>query len=172
VVLSAYGDTRICRWDSRTGEPIGKPLYSANRYWSSPAFGVIDDAPVIIAGIGGTIGCWDVRTGKVCGKPIKGGIRLCSNDSRWAKSTVFRSSSEGDFNGTIRRWDALTAEAIGKPLRGHTSWINALAFGAIDGASAVVSASADETIRRWNARTGEAIGDPLEGHTSSSKHSQ
>jgi WD40 repeat protein len=55
-------------------------------------------------------------------------------------------------------------EPIGEPLRGHTDAVNAVAVGAVDGRTIVVSGSEDLTVRLWDARTGKPISEALVGH--------
>jgi WD40 repeat protein len=59
-----------------------------------------------------------------------------------------------------QRWDAGTDNPIGEPLN-QSMFASALAVGAINDRSVILSGGADGKVHRWDAISGQPIGDPL-----------
>ncbi|TFY52916.1 hypothetical protein EVJ58_g9743 [Rhodofomes roseus] len=159
-------DRMFCKWDTYTGDPIGKPLELAaskaglfNQATESIAFA--PNGKRIAASFykyTGTTWLWDAETGAMM-------ARLLLVDSR-APDVKFSPDSAYIVSGikdAVRVWDAETGDAIGQPIQGHTMNVLSLAF-SLDG-KFVASGSADTTVRVWSFEHGRLGGHRvLKGH--------
>jgi WD40 repeat protein len=63
------------------------------------------------------------------------------------------------------RWAHWQATGVSRRLTSHTGWVNAVAFGEVDGRPVIVCGDTDGMVRVWDARSGRTRGQPLTGHT-------
>jgi WD40 repeat protein len=153
-IITASADKTARIWNSRTGEPIGKPLQHKSRVYAA-AFDSTGDR-LLTASEDNTAEIWDAGTGEPIGGPMQHEVFAAAHvpvfDSTGQRVVTFA-------NKTARIWNSRTGEPIGKPLQ-HAARIRAGDFD--PEGQRVVTASEDQTARIWDAGTGEPIGGPLQ----------
>ena len=119
---------------------------------------------------------WRLADGAPVGEPLRGhtgrvnavAVGALPDGTPVIVSGSNRALNDYRADDTVRVWRLADGTPVGEPLTGHTSWVNAVAVGALpDGTPVIVSGSHDDaTVRVWRLADGAPVGEPLTGHTS------
>ena len=147
LLASADGAGTVRLWDSRTGQPRGKPLL-VNKLSGVNGVAFSPDGKLLAtAGSDGMVRLWDPATGQPRGKPLRASVGATGFVKGVAFSPDGKLLASAGGDGTVRLWDPRTGQLVGVPQRGGAS-VNAVAFSP-DG-KLLASASGDGTIRLWD----------------------
>jgi WD40 repeat protein len=178
IVISGSNDQTVRVWDLSTGKSIGTPLIGHTGWVLSVTAGQLDGRPVAISGSDdGTVRVWDLAAGVLVDGPLTGHTSYVNSVAVaefYGRSVVI----SGSPDKTVRIWDldsgalvndpltgrSSDVQSAGDPFVGHSSSVNSVAIGELDGRPVVVSGSSDTTVRVWDLATGAPVGEPYAGH--------
>ena len=129
-MVSGSYDQTLRLWDTKTGQPIGKPITGHLDRVNSVAFSP-DGSRFVSASDDMTLRLWDAKTGDPIVKPITGHTNRINSVAFSPDGSRIVSGSGNPHGGsyndsTLRLWDANTGLPIGKPIIGHTDGFLAL----------------------------------------------
>jgi WD40 repeat protein len=141
-------------WDTRSGDPIGKPLRPNGLLSRAAAFSP-NGRQIVTASRDGTVRIWDAPTGVQVGTLLghKGFVYSAAFSPDGARIVT------ASQDGTARIWDARSGDSIGTLLEEDKGQLHSAAFSP-DG-TRIVTASLDGQVRIWDARSRAYVGKTL-----------
>jgi WD40 repeat protein len=120
----SYSLDLIRIWDTKTRQPIGKPIGGPDGFYLFSAMTVSKDSRRIAASNGNVIQQWDAQTGEPVGPRMEGHDKDI-NDLSYSPDGRYLVSVSKDR--TLRFWDTLSGSQIGEPVDtavvGDTSYV-------------------------------------------------
>jgi WD40 repeat protein/tRNA A-37 threonylcarbamoyl transferase component Bud32 len=155
TALTVTVDGTVRRWDTATGEPLGKP-WKAKGPVRAVAFSP-DGTTLVTAGDDGTVRLWEAATGKLLGEALP-------EHTDWARAVAFGPDGQtvvtGGLNGTVRLWKAGTLLPAGQVLLPKDGAVRALCLAPDGNRLLTVSRGGEEgddtAVRLWAVADGKA----------------
>ncbi|KAG9122248.1 hypothetical protein FRC07_001465 [Ceratobasidium sp. 392] len=156
VVISGSLDNTIRLWDTRTGQPIGRPIQAGSRVES---VAISPDGKKIIGACGDhNIGAYDLSTSA----KLFEGFGHRGRVTAVAFSRDGRRIVSGSSDGIVRIWNGATGVAIGEPLEKYGGHVTSATFSA-DGRYIAYGSSVG-SIPIWDIRSRDLIADRWMDH--------
>ncbi|MFI6164331.1 WD40 repeat domain-containing protein [Micromonospora haikouensis] len=157
LASAGYGEA-VHLWDPATGKAVralAGHLAPVNALCVVPV-----DGTVLLASGGGERGVriWDPEAGRqvrMIGHGVRAGVQALCTVARDDGGRALLAAAYTD--GGIRVWDPVDGRPI-LQIAAHSSSVNALCTGTVDGAGWLASAANDGTVRLWDLVTGKALG--------------
>jgi WD40 repeat protein len=175
VIVAGDGDGTVRVWRLDDRAPVGEPLRGHASWVNTVAVGALPDGtPAIVSGgRDRTVRVWRLDDRASVGEPLlghDGQVKTVAVGALLDGTAVivsFSRSSSSSRDRTVRVWRLADGTPVGEPLRGPTSWVIAVAVGALpDGTPVIVTGSMAGTVWVWRLADDTSAGEPLRGHDS------